>query len=1001
MSELALQLIREVKEKRLESLDLGNCGLKEVPEELFELTWLRQLNLGFAFQDLYSGKLTQTKNTIGLNRIKRISFKIKKLEKLESIGLSESQITDFSFLKELTNLTTLDLSRNQITDISFLKELTNLTTLNLYNNQITDFSFLKELTNLTTLYLSYNQITDFSFLKELTNLTTLYLSRSQITDISFLKGLTNLTTLYLSENQITDISFLKELTNLATLYLSENQITDISFLKGLTNLTTLYLSRNQITDISFLKGLTNLTTLYLSENQITDISFLKELTNLTTLDLSYNQITDIIPIKHLLEKKIPFKWKNDYSPSGVVLEENPLTIPRREIIEQGNEVILRYFNEIGKGTYKINESRLLIVGQGGSGKTTLRRKLKDADAPLPEPGDTTRGIETEVLDYSLNNQSYKLRIWDFGGQNIQHYAHQFFLTDSSLYVLLTNEREQNPNFQYWLNIIEVLGGKSPVLIVQNEIAGHCEPIRNLAGIRSRYENVVNTVYSTDLSKAKEDARFETLKSEILYRASKLEHVNKEYPASYLNVRNRLDKEVEQQKHFITWSEYRNICKEEGIKEEGLMRDIASTYSVLGICLFLKDDIELRNYIFLNPQWIIGALFGLLYHDIVIKRNGEFSEEDTLTIWNDPVYENMHSKLLRMMERFELCYRIMDSDRFIVPQRLPAAKESYNWDEQDTTKVVYSYQFMPKGIITRITCRLHEEIMGNSAWSDAVIFQNRGAKVFVREVYSEEKISIEAAGDNREELLNRAIDTIDNIHTKTKIANLKVEKLVPCICNQCITSKEPYFFNYDTLRLLMEEGEFDERCQKSRKKVDIREVLHKTGIKLPDARNKSVDERYSHLRNEEQKEEKLKVFLSYSHKDEGLKEELDKHLSALKHSNKISVWNDRGLEGGDNWDETIKEKLRKADFIILLISADFMASEYIWDVEVKSAIECHDKGEAKVIPIFLRECDFKDMPFEKLQGYPKDAQPVTSFSDRDEAFSQVAKGIRRDIEGWRK
>jgi len=161
---------------------------------------------------------------------------------------------------------------------------------------------------------------------------------------------------------------------------------------------------------------------------------------------------------------------------------------------------------------------------------------------------STRGIDTEVLDYNLNNQSYKLRIWDFGGQNIQHYAHQFFLTDSSLYVLLTNEREQNPNFQYWLNIIEVLGGRSAVLIVQNEIAGHCEPIRNLAGIRSRYENVVNTVYSIDLSKAKEDARFERLKREILHLASGLEHVNKEYPASYLKVRDRLDKEGTRTNH---------------------------------------------------------------------------------------------------------------------------------------------------------------------------------------------------------------------------------------------------------------------------------------------------------------------------------------------------------------------------------------------------------------------------------------------------------------------
>ncbi len=180
-------------------------------------------------------------------------------------------------------------------------------------------------------------------------------------------------------------------------------------------------------------------------------------------------------------------------------------------------------------------------------------------------------------------------------------------------------------------------------------------------------------------------------------------------------------------------------------------------------------------------------------------------------------------------------------------------------------------------------------------------------------------------------------------------------------------------------------------------------MNRTGIKLPEARNKRFEERSPYLRVDEQKAEqqKLNIFLSYSHEDEILKDQLDNHLSALKKSNKINVWNDRKIQGGDNWDESIKKQLKEADIILLLISADFMASEYIWNVEVKSAIERDNNGEAKVIPIFLRDCDFKDMPFEKLQGYPEDAKPIISFQNRDDAFSQVAKGIRRDIEVWRK
>lgn len=98
---------------------------------------------------------------------------------------------------------------------------------------------------------------------------------------------------------------------------------------------------------------------------------------------------------------------------------------------------------------------------------------------------------------------------------------------------------------------------------------------------------------------------------------------------------------------------------------------------------------------------------------------------------------------------------------------------------------------------------------------------------------------------------------------------------------------------------------------------------------------------------------------------------------------------------------IKKELNEADVILLLVSSDFMVSEYIWNVEIKTAIERHNRGEAKVIPIFLRHCDFGDRPFEKLQGHSKDAKPITSFPDKDEAFLQVAKGIRRGIEGGKK
>lgn len=139
--------------------------------------------------------------------------------------------------------------------------------------------------------------------------------------------------------------------------------------------------------------------------------------------------------------------------------------------------------------------------------------------------------------------------------------------------------------------------------------------------------------------------------------------------------------------------------------------------------------------------------------------------------------------------------------------------------------------------------------------------------------------------------------------------------------------------------------------------------------------------------------KSKVFFSYSHKDEELRDELEKHLSILKRQGVIAGWHDRKIGVGREWADEIDKHLNTADVILLLISADFMASDYCYDIEMKRALERHEAGEARVIPVILRPVDWRGAPFGKLQALPTDAQPVTKWSNRDEAFKNVAQGIR--------
>lgn len=146
--------------------------------------------------------------------------------------------------------------------------------------------------------------------------------------------------------------------------------------------------------------------------------------------------------------------------------------------------------------------------------------------------------------------------------------------------------------------------------------------------------------------------------------------------------------------------------------------------------------------------------------------------------------------------------------------------------------------------------------------------------------------------------------------------------------------------------------------------------------------------------------RARLFISYSHKDREFYEELEKHLTVLKRQGIVEEWSDRQISRGESWDRTVSAHLEEAHVILLLISADFVASDYCFDVAVKRALQRHQAGQAIVIPILVRHVDWAGTPFSSLQALPHDGKPVTSWSNRDEAWVQVVEGIRRAIERFR-
>jgi len=178
-------------------------------------------------------------------------------------------------------------------------------------------------------------------------------------------------------------------------------------------------------------------------------------------------------------------------------------------------------------------------------------------------------------------------------------------------------------------------------------------------------------------------------------------------------------------------------------------------------------------------------------------------------------------------------------------------------------------------------------------------------------------------------------------------------------------------------------------------VDVQELLN--GVDLAGTRRR--EDRREELA--EMREEPIRVFISYAHKDERFRLALEPHLKLLQRQRLIATWHDRLIKLGAEWKDVIDANLEQAKIVLLLVSADFMDSDYCWEIEMKRALERHEKSEARVIPIIIRDCKWDTAPFAKLQALPDKGKSVDKWKNKDSAWRSVADGIEKVAKELRK
>ncbi|MEN3942517.1 COR domain-containing protein [Prosthecobacter sp. SYSU 5D2] len=594
-----------------------------------------------------------------------------------------------------------------------------------------------------------------------------------------------------------------QLTSLTELELSHNQLTSLPPEIGLLNsLRQLDLDNNQLSSLPPEIGLlTSLTWLFLSYNPLTRLP--PELCRLRSLVSFFLECTELQELPLFLHDLKNLEMLILHGNAQLDLPDEVLGADYFEFVQgekpaSPQEILAYYFAQRGGVKRPLNEVKVLVVGESEVGKTSIIRQLRGEKHNPKE--DKTHGIERHRLSMDCGRLGrVRLNVWDFGGQDIMHATHQFFLTHRSVYVLVLDSRqnERQTRMDYWLKLIASYGGDSPVIIVCNKADQQVMQL-NWTGLQKDHPQIKGFVKEVCCYHCeKEDRRkgLDELRQLIAQTVEQhVEGVDQPLLKTWLDLKDALETDG---RPYLTLDEYHLLAKKSGIADRqhrdillSLMHQLGSVLHFSEHAIFEKDrarnatTAQVEELNVLDPGWVTGAIYKLLNDAELIRAGGRMDRASmarSLAELEGRQYPGTKQDfIIAMMRRFEICFPFDgETDRWFLPDLL-------NKDEVDTGNWAgamafrYQYQVLPGSIISRLMVRLHSHIARHCLWRTGAKFKKAPCEALVRSDEEKAQVDICVRGGSksqRQAFLALICGTLEDIH-RSWSGHLPVEAQLP-------------------------------------------------------------------------------------------------------------------------------------------------------------------------------------------------------------------------------